>query len=187
MGANDSLKAVHGRATGVLFFAGFGGLWLWMGLVGMHRGTALSAAAILGLLTALIIPAVRLIRRVGGGQAGTEDAAIESAFQKINMAQWIAIPIAVSLLIVFGRPEYIVAAIATIVGVHLFPLAYLFRYRVHVVTGLLLVGWSSASVLLLPRAQMGSIGAVGTSVILLGSAAFTLVRASRTAVRLTAC
>jgi hypothetical protein len=187
MGANDSRKAVHGRATGVLFFAGFGSLWLWMGLVSMHRGSATAAAAIVGLLTALVVPAVLLLRRFGGYTPGSEDAAIEKAFQKINMAQWVAIPVAVSLLVVFGKPEYIVPAIATIVGVHLFPLAHLFRYPAHLVTGLLLVGWSSASVLLLPLAQIASIGAVGTAAILLASAACTLIRAGRTALHLQAC
>ena len=52
----------------------------------------------------------------------------------------------------------------------------------HYVTGALLVVWSAASVFLLRRESIASIGALGTAVILLLSAAYTLanaVRASR--------
>jgi hypothetical protein len=74
-----------------------------------------------------------------------------------------------------------VPAIATIVGLHLFPLARVFRYSMHYVTGTLLVLWSAASVFKLSRDNVASIGALGTSAILLLSAAYTLTNAARAA------
>jgi len=37
MTETQSLKAISGRATGVLFFAGFGSLWLGTWLAAMHK------------------------------------------------------------------------------------------------------------------------------------------------------
>jgi len=103
-------------------------------------------------------------------------------FNRVNTIQWIAIPVAIVFLNIFHRADLIVPAIATIVGVHLFPLARLFRYSLHYVTGASLVVWSAASVFLLRRESIASIGALGTAAILLLSAVYTLaiaVRASR--------
>ena len=76
-----------------------------------------------------------------------------------------------------------VPAIATIVGLHLFPLARAFRYPMHYVTGTLLVLWSAASVFILPRENVASMGALGTSAILLLSAAYTLTNTALAARR----
>jgi hypothetical protein len=49
---------------------------------------------------------------------------------------------AVILVGIFHLPEFMVRAIATIVGLHLFPRARVFHYPIHYVTGMLLVLWS---------------------------------------------
>jgi len=185
MDRSQTSEAISGRATGVLFFAGFGTLWLCTGLAAMHRlnvGTGVVAALI---LAALVIPALCVLRRAAGLPKQTVDLEVEAQisriFNRANTAQWIAIPVAVVLLNIVHQTAYIVPAIATIVGLHLFPLARAFRYSMHYVTGALLVLWSAASVFMLPRENVASVGALGTSAILLLSAAYTLTNAARAA------
>jgi hypothetical protein len=84
---------------------------------------------------------------------------------------------------VFKQGDFIVPAIATIVGLHLFPLARLFRYPAHYVTGTLLVLWSAVVVLVLRHQDIASAGALGTAAILLTSAPYTLIAATRAARR----
>ena len=189
----DLAESISGRATGVLFFAGFGSLWLCTGLASCHRLGAVTGAGIALVLILLAVPAVLLLRRTARLRApdepgtGSDSAPLESAeqarirrvFGRVNAAQWIAIFLAVALLNLLHHPEYIVPAVATIVGLHLFPLARLFRYPLHHLTGAALVLWSASVVLFLPRSGLASYGALGTAAILLLSAGYTLRSAQR--------
>jgi hypothetical protein len=76
---------------------------------------------------------------------------------------------------------YIVPAIASIVGLHLFPLAKLFRYRMHYVTGTAMVLWSAGAMIVVPVDHVQGMTALGAGVILLSSAAVTLALALETA------
>jgi hypothetical protein len=60
----------------------------------------------------------------------------------------------------------------------MFPLAKLFRYPMHYVTGAALVAWASASVLLIPAEQLQGVTALGTGILLWVSAAITLAMAA---------
>ncbi len=185
MNRSRSAEAISGRATGVLFFAGFGTLWLCTGLAAMHRLNLGTGALAVVILAALVIPAMWVLKRASGLPRQTVDAEVEGqirrTFNRANTAQWIAIPAAVILLNVVHQTAYIVPAVATIVGVHLFPLARAFQYSMHYVTGALLILWSAATVLLLPRENVASVGALGTSAILLLSASYNLTNAARAA------
>ncbi len=173
---------ISGRATGVLFFAGFGSLWLCTGLYALHRLDLVTGAPIAVVGLSLVIPALHLLRVAGqnsGANSDTqEQSQLKRTFNRINAIQWIALVAAIIILNIAGKPAFIVPAIATIVGLHLFPLARLFQYPPHHVTGTLLVIWSLAvSAMLLPD-QIASFGALGTAVILELSAAYTLTGAS---------
>ena len=178
MDRSQTSEAISGRATGVLFFAGFGTLWFCTGLAAMHRLNVGTGAVAAAMLAALVGPALWVLKRASGLPKQTADPEIEAqisrTFNRANVAQWIAIPVAVVLLNMVHQTAYVVPAIATIVGLHLFPLARVFRYSMHYVTGTLLVLWSAASVFMLSRDNVASIGALGTSAILLLSAAYTL-------------
>jgi hypothetical protein len=157
MQAVDAAEAISGRATGVLFFAGFGSLWLCIGLSAMHRLNILGAMAAGAILATLVLPAIRLLR--GAPQTRLDDARqieMKRIFGRVNTIQWIAILAAVVLLNVFQQTDFIVPAIATIVGLHLFPLAGLFRYPAHYVTGTLLIVWSIVVVLVLCHQDIAS-------------------------------
>ena len=185
MERSEPTESTAARATGALFFIGFGTLWLCTGLSTLGRLNAVSGAGVAVILLALIIPAVRLLRRASNpSRADTESeeqARVKRIFRWVNIVQWIGVGAAALLLGMFHLLQYIVPAIATIVGLHLFPLASAFRYPVHYVTGSLLVVWSAGAVLALPKERIPSVGALGTAAILLLSAAYTLMIASRAA------
>ncbi len=114
MDRSQTAEAISGRATGVLFFAGFGTLWFCTGLAAMHRlnlGTGAIAALI---LAALVIPALWVLKRASGLPKQTANPEVEAqisrTFNRANTAQWIAIPVAVVLLNIVHQAAYIVPA-----------------------------------------------------------------------------
>ena len=153
----------------------------------MHRLNLGTGAVAVLILAAFAIPALWVLKRASTLPKQTLDPEVEAGisrtFNRANTAQWIAIPVAIVLLNLMHQAAYIVPAIATIVGLHLFPLAHAFRYPIHYVTGALLVLWSAASVFMLPRENVASMGALGTSAILLLSAAYTLTNTALAARR----
>ena len=95
------------------------------------------------------------------------------------MIQWVAVA---AVAFAFARLQidaYVVSAITAIIGLHMFPLARLFRYPMHHVTGAVLVGWAAASALIFSRSAMQGAAALGTGAILWASAVVTLARAMR--------
>jgi len=185
MNRSQPAETISGPATGALFFIGFGSLWLSTGLSASHWLNSFSAGGVAIVAAALAIPAVRLLRRAGKlsqvNAGSAEKAKAWRVFRVVNIIQWTGIVAAVILLGVFRLREFMVPAIATIVGFHLFPLARVFRYPVHYVTGALLVLWSVGVVMTAPREKLPSLGALGTAAILLVSAAYTLATATRSA------
>ena len=183
MDRSQSAEAIAGRATGALFFIGFGSLWLSTGLSALHRLNSVSAGGVAIIALALAMPAVRLLRRAGkASQLATsvaEQAKVKRVFRIVNIIQWSGVVAAAILLTIFQLQLFIVPAIATIVGLHLFPLARVFHYPLHYVTGALLLLWSAGVVLALPQEKLPSVGALGTAAILLVSAAYTLTIATR--------
>jgi hypothetical protein len=189
IGAADSGKtaeAISGRATGVLFFAGFGSWWLLNGISAMHRLNPVSLAAIATICAALAVPAAMLLRSTsrafeanGAGERDSPEA--RRAFRRVNLTQWAAIVAAIALFNAIHKQEFLTTAITFIVGAHLIPLARVFRYPAHTATGTLLMAWATLIAVAFPAEIMPSVGALGTASILLGSAACTLAGARRAA------
>jgi hypothetical protein len=188
MTTTETAEAISGRATGVLFFSGFGTLWLFTGLSAMHRLTRTNIALVVVLFALLLFAALSLLKRASkfprSAQDVAHDAQISRTFRRVNTIQWIAIAAVLVLVNIFHQQALIVPAIAIIVGLHLFPLARLFRYPVHYVTGALLILWSVGTVIAFPREKIASTGALGTAAILLLSSVYTLISAARTCKRL---
>ena len=186
MQAGKTAEAISGRATGVLFFAGFGSIWLYNGISAMHRLNPISVAAIGVIFAALFVPAGLLLRasskvtyaNEADSQHSTE---AKRTFTRVNILQWTAIVAALVLFNVLHKQEFLAAVITFIVGAHLIPLARLFCYPAHYVTGGLLMFWATLIAIMLPGEMMPSIGTLGTAAILLGSAAYTLASAGRAA------
>jgi hypothetical protein len=186
MRAGKTAEAISGRATGVLFFAGFGSLWLYNGISAMHRLNPISLAAIGVIFAALFVPAVLLLRSMSkaahaDGAGSLDSPEVKRAFLRVNIMQWAAIITAVVLFSAIHKQEFLATVITFIVGAHLIPLARLFRYGAHYVTGALLMAWATVIAIAFPGEMMPTVGALGTATILLGSAAYTLTLAGRAA------
>lgn len=187
MRLGESPEVISARVTGALFFTGFGCLWLFTGFSALGQLNIVTAAGVAIIGALLVTAALRIQRRAAkAAQTQTDDEAnaeTKRVFNRVNTIQWIGVGAVLVLANIFHQPQLIVPAIATVVGLHLFPLARLFRYPMHYVTGTLLIAWSAGIVILLRREDIASVGALGTAAILLLSATCTLTLAARAAGR----
>ena len=170
---------VRGTAIGVMIAAGFGSGWLFWSLAAMQRVTAATAIGVeLGML-ALVAPAVYVVRNAKRWPRVPGDPGMGRRFAVINVLQWAAI-----VAVMFGLSRlhidaYGAAAVTAIVGLHYLPLARLFHFPMHYVTGAVLVAWSAASVLLFGQDAVQAAAALGTGLILWTSAVAMLVLVMR--------
>ena len=174
---------LSGRAIGSIFFSGFGALWI---AIALYIKQTLSVDLAIGIgagLAALLLAAFWLMRRAKLFPRLPEDKAMGRAFNRINAIQWIAVAIAGFTFARLHIDIYVLSAITAIVGIHMFPLAKLFRYPLHNLTGAVLVAWASASVLFVPADHLQSVTAIGTGIILWLSAAVTLALAIRLSIQ----
>ena len=177
----QTANSLGGRAVGSLFFAGFGALWLFLSLYARQLLNIETVSSVLLGLGLLLGAAVVLLREAKRWPRVPDDPAVGRAFVWINAIQWIAVSAVAFSFARLHIDAYVLSAITAIVGLHMFPLARLFRYPLHHITGALLVAWAAASALLLPVEQMQGITAFGTGLILWLSAAVTLVAAMQAA------
>jgi hypothetical protein len=168
---------LSGRATGAIFFAGFGALWILLSLFAKQRVNTASVSGVLVGLTLLLLAATRLIRQSKQWPRVPDDPGVGRAFGWINAVQWVTVAAVAFSFAKLHIDAYVMSAITAIVGLHLIPLARIFRYPAHYVAGTVLVGWSAASALFLPIESMQGTAALGTGIILWASATVTLVLA----------
>lgn len=172
---------LSGRAMGVLFSAGFGALWLLLGLYArLDLGLGKVSFVVVGTLS-LVAAAMKLLREAKRWPLVPNDPAMGRAFMRINAIQWIAIGAIAFTFAKLHIDVYVMNAITAIVGLHMFPLARLFRYPVHHLTGALLVAWATVSISFVPAEQLQGIASLGTGAILWLSAVITLRLAFRAA------
>ena len=173
----QNANQLSGRAIGALFFSGFGALWLLLALYAMERLAAITIAALLLGFALLLLSALTLLRRARRWPRVPDDPAVSRTFNRVNAAQWIAVAIVATALHRLHSDVYVMNAITAIVGLHMFPLARLFRYWPHHVVGAVLVTWAAASILFVPIDHLQGVTALGTGLILWSSAAATLALA----------
>jgi len=166
---------IRGRAIGAIFFAGFGTIWLLLSLYALQRLGVGVVAGVALITVILLLAALRLLRAAKRLPRVPDDPAMGRAFMRINAIQWIAISVVAFSFAKLHIDVYVMNAIAGIVGLHMFPLARLFRYPLHNVTGSLLVAWAAGSALVAPADQLQGIASLGTGAILWLSAAMTLI------------
>jgi hypothetical protein len=178
-------QAVQGRGIGVMFLAFFGSWWMAAGLntIPGMKLSVLTGVVLIGL--GLFAAGWRQLRRAKQQTSTREviDASIEAhrtkVFRNVNIAQWSACILLVVVLNILQRGEWIVPGIMLVVGLHFFPLAKLFRYQAHYVTGSALVALASSYPLLAADGPASAVGPIGAAMILWASAAGMLIRAPR--------
>ena len=177
----QTANQLSGRAAGVIVCAGFGALWLFLSLYARQTlSFATVSGVVLGLL-ALVLAAVSLLREARRWPRVPDDPAVGRAFGWINAIQWIAVAIVAFTLYRLHLDAYIPSAITAIVGLHMFPLARIFRYPAHYRAGVIMLAWAAASVAFVPVDDLQGITALGTGLILWLSAALTLTMAFKAA------
>jgi hypothetical protein len=171
-----------GIAIGNLFLGGFGMAWIVLGLSSARKLNPLVLALLSCFLLALVIASVYILQRTHGSLDRSQanratQKKINRKFGLVNFLQWILIFAAVFGLPRLGLSRWIVPAIVLIVGLHFFPLAKLFKARMHYVVGAIAVAWAIIYPLLFSAGKGDAIGAIGMGVILWVSAAFACWRA----------
>jgi len=172
--AMTTANQLRGRAVGSLFFAGFGALWMGLALTAKEMLTAANLAFVALNVAVLASMALWLLRESKRFPSVGEDPQIGRKFNQINGAQWVAGGIAGFILARMHLDAYIPCAITAIVGLHMLPLAGLFRYKMHYATGSVLLGWDGLSAILVPVEHLQGTTALGTGIILWVSAFTTL-------------
>ena len=165
---------LSGRAIGSMFFAGFGTGWLFLALTAKQRINFATVSGVMLGMSILFLTAFYLLRQSRRWPRVLDDPTIGRAFGWINAIQWTAVFIVAFSFAKLHIDAYVISAITAIIGLHMFPLARLFRYPLHYATGAVLMAWAAASAILVPVEQMQSTAALGTGIILWLSAAVTL-------------
>lgn len=183
----ENANQLHGRATGAMIMTGFGALWLLLNLYARQMLSAANVAGVAAAVLAMVSGIVCLRRQAARWPRVPSNAASWRAFGWIVALEWIAVFVAWIILGYLHLDVYGVSATVGIVGLHFFPLARLFRYPPHYVTGALMTLFAAWTALFVPLGQVQGAAALGAGFILLASAAVTLALAfyavSRRAVR----
>jgi len=174
MTAMPTANQLRGRAIGSLFFAGFGALWIGLALYVKEMLTAASVSFVMLDLAVLVGMACWLLREAKRFPTVAEDPERGRKLNRINIMQWIAAAIVAFSFARLHIDAYVMCGITAIVGLHFFPLARLFRYAMHYVTGSVLLVWAAASATLVPAEHLQGTSALGTGIILWVSAFVTL-------------
>jgi hypothetical protein len=168
----NSHPAGHrGRGIGVMFLAFFGSWWMAIGLTAIYGTKAAVIAAIAAVGLTLLVAGWRRSRAEAGTSMhevrdAVNDAHRSRVFRNVNIAQWLCI---IALLVVLNlahQVEWIVPGIMLIVGAHFFPLAKLFRYKLHYFTGAALVALAVSYPFLSVEGPASPVGPVGAGLIL---------------------
>lgn len=183
---SSTADQLTGSAIGALFFSVFGSAWLTLWLAGtqqLTRSTGLVVGTGLLVLVLLASQVIRQAKRLPVPVAGPAEARRErrewQVFGLVNALQWGGIFFSGWLLPRLGLDVYFTPVIVLLVGLHFFPLARLFHYVGHYLTGGAMLLWVAGCLLLLPPTQWQAHVALGAGIILWASAGFTLWRATR--------
>lgn len=155
--------AVRGTAIGVLFMGFFGTMWASIGIGGL-QGWGFIWLLILSMSIgiALLIGGLILIRKSRGL---SNEMTIEDARHSKRVRMWFSIIFSIEGGMI-GAASAICSAtnhfdlffpvMTLIVGAHFFPLAYLFKVRVHYIVGTLLCLLAIVTLLIVPaRVTLG--------------------------------
>ena len=182
----NAANAIYGRLKGAAIMASFGAVWLAAGL--LQAGMA-TAYAVLAAVVTLLVPMVAgtmLARRARCDHPPTQarwPAEMRRTFIGINVAQWVAIFGASLLLQVLGMQQWITLSIITVVGLHFIPLARLFGYWPHYLTGMAMVMIALLVGTLAPNDPQTALAPIASGLVLWISALFAIASARRAAQR----
>lgn len=177
MSEESSAKA--GRAIGAMFFSVFGAAWLVVWCVSVY-GADPGILVLIAVVTIIIFYAsLRQFRRNRTAHAAEasspEDKRSSRIFNIVNASQWILIFIVATVLSNVGHKEWIIPSIILIVGIHFLPLAWLFKYSRHYITGAAMILLAVIYPLVSSNGPENPVGCLGAGIILWISAVGALL------------
>ena len=177
----DSAKA--GRAIGAMFFSVFGGIWLGLWAYDKYPGSA-GALLIVASAAAALLAAAYRVYKVNSpalkALAQTPESRRKSRlFNLVNSVQWGVIFLVALVLSQIGYTKWILPMVILIVGLHFLPLARLFSYRPHYLTGAALILLACVYPFVANDGPASAVGAFGAGLILWLSAVWAISPSSR--------
>ncbi|TFW03158.1 hypothetical protein E4K72_12845 [Oxalobacteraceae bacterium OM1] len=161
-----------------MFFTVFGGAWiaLW---ISRTLSAPMMAYVPLALVTLALFAWVYRVYALNrpalhAEPRSPEDARRSKLFGMVNGGQWVLIFILANVLTNLGHPDLVVPAAMFVIGAHFIPLALLFGYRPHFVTGAALMAVALLSPLLHAGSTAGPIGYLMAGLILWTSAFWSI-------------
>jgi hypothetical protein len=171
---------LRGASYGALIMGAFGAVWLFLGLralLGAERILGAAAVVACGLL--VLFGVSRFIRSAPVRLSHMVDySRLNRRFRLVNILQWVAIISWIAFLNVIQQVEWIVPGIMLIVGLHFLPLARLFAWPAHYITGGALCLLALSYPFLTAQGPASPVGPIFAGLILWASALVTLFRAS---------
>ncbi|WP_028391075.1 DUF7010 family protein [Bacillus cihuensis] len=149
-----SKSDVRGTASGVIFMAFFGTVWADIGIGGLKGW-----GSVYLLILAVMIGAVLFISGIALIKGSRNLSNNTSAYSSKNVGKWFNIVFAIEFVLIIiaavvcnsiGHFDWFFPIMAIIVGVHFFPLAYLFQVKAYYVTGSLLCLLAIVTLLFVP-------------------------------------
>lgn len=180
-----TIERKRGLGIGAIFFSFFGALWLTGGTELAYGKKMFPLEAAIWIVGSLIfLAALQVIRSnklpIGDAALQAKKARHGKGFMIVNIIQYATIFLMVQVLNAKGHGDWVIPGVMLVIGLHFFPLARLFSYTAHHVTGAALV----ALALIYPFAGSGPldpVGCFGAGLILWGAAVFGLGKASTAA------
>lgn len=166
-----------GRATGAMFFFGFGALWLEGWAQRSHAGVPwfVGIAVLAVLLFAFAWRRYRVYApALAEEQETPQRRRAKRVFNIVNTAQWVVIVVLGNVLANLGHGAWVIPMAIVVVGLHFFPLAHVFGNRAHYVTGAVMVGFALLYPFIAAGGPASPLGLLGAGLILWCSAAWAL-------------
>lgn len=175
-------EELRGFAYGIFFMSAFGFVWASTGSSALPGGSAFVLTADVVVSLALISAGLYLLRAarfMPELPEGAMSSGVWRRFRIVGVVEGVAILAAVFVLGRAGRPEWIPAVVALIVGLHFFPLASIFRVRAYHATGFLLCAVFVVTVILATASGVEAVWlampGLGSAVVLWATGAFLAV------------
>lgn len=161
-----------------MFFAVFGGMWLALWAHSEFPDSVSTLLAIAAVAIALLATAYRVYKANSlalKAIAPTPESLRKSRlFNLVNAGQWGVIVVVALILSQVGYARWILPAVILIVGLHFLPLARLFAYGPHYVTGVALILLAGVYPFVTAEGPESAVGALGAGIILWLSAIWAI-------------
>jgi hypothetical protein len=171
---------MRGASYGAFIMGAFGALWLFLGLRALMGPARVLGAAALVACGALVLYGVSRFAHPKPVRLShmVDYSRLNRRFRLVNILQWVAIIAWIAFLNVIQQVEWIVPGILFIVGLHFLPLARLFSWPPHYVTGGALCLLALSYPFLFSEGPASPSGPILAGLILWASSLVTLFKAS---------